>query len=224
MAPEQAARLVLQLARAVHAAHESNIIHRDLKPSNVLLTENRTPKISDFGLAKLIDQINEDQAGQTHSGQALGTPGYMAPEQVRGELDTIGRATDVYGLGAILYECLTGRRPFQGGAVSLLHQILEKSPLPPRQIRPEVSISLERICLKCLEKDARERYAGADQLARALEEFLAGVGAEVATENEPPGVEEKPQEGQLTPASAERPRPNARRRLWARVRRWFVLR
>ena len=115
MAPERAARLVLQLAQAVHAAHDEGIIHRDLKPSNVLLTENGTPKISDFGLAKLVDR---DRRGRedalTQPGQPLGTPGYMAPEQVRGELDTIGRATDVYGLGTILYECLTGRRPFHG--------------------------------------------------------------------------------------------------------------
>ena len=223
MAPARAARLVLELAQAVHAAHERGVIHRDLKPSNVLLTENGTPKISDFGLAKLVDQINDDEDDLTHFGEALGTPGYMAPEQVRGELDAIGRPTDVYGLGTILYECLTGRGPFQGSTPSVLYQIMEQSPPPPRQIRPEVPISLERICLKCLQKNPRKRYAGADQLARALEQFLAGEGPEEASENESPHAEEKREEGQLAvPASVEWPRHNARRALLDWVLRWFV--
>jgi serine/threonine protein kinase len=174
-------------------------------------------------VSKLVDQFNEDQAGETQSGQLLGTPGYMAPEQVRGELETIGFATDVYGLGAVLYECLTGRGPFQGRSASVLYQIMEQSPPPPRQIRPEVPISLERICLKCLQKNPRKRYAGADQLARALEQFLAGEGPEEASENESPRAEEKREEGQLAlPASVEWPRQNTRRALLDWVLRWFV--
>jgi serine/threonine protein kinase len=192
MAPKRAARLVLQLAEAVHVAHANGIIHRDLKPSNVLLTENGTPKISDFGLAKLVDQINDDEDDLTHFGEALGTPGYMAPEQVRGELDAIGRPTDVYGLGTILYECLTGRKPFQGKSLSVAYQIVEQSPPSPRKSQPEIPVSLERICLKCLKKDARKRYAGANQLARALRQFLAAERPEEPTDHEPTGEEEKP--------------------------------
>jgi serine/threonine protein kinase len=224
IAPERTARLLLQLAQAVHAAHSGGIIHRDLKPSNVLLTENGTPKISDFGLAKLIDQINEDEGALTHTGEPLGTAVYMAPEQVRGELDSIGEVTDVYGLGTIFYECLTGHRPFRGESTAVAYQIVEQSPQSPRQSRPEVPISLERICLKCLEKDPRNRYAGANQLAQALEQFLTGDGEEEPTENEPTRSDEKPKEGRPTPpASGEEPLPTSRGTLWARVRRWFVL-
>jgi serine/threonine protein kinase len=224
MAPERTARLLLQLAQAVQAAHDEGIIHRDLKPSNVLLTENGTPKISDFGLAKLIDQINEDEGAATRLGEALGTPAYMAPEQVRGELDSIEGATDVYGLGTIFYECLTGHRPFRGESSAVAYQIVEQSPPSPRQSRPDVPISLERICLKCLEKDPGNRYAGADDLARALEQFLAGAGRDGPTNDEPVGSDEKPTEGRLTPpTSAEGPRPTARRALWARVIGWFAL-
>jgi serine/threonine protein kinase len=225
MAPAQAARLVLQLARSVHAVHDMGIIHRDLKPSNVLLTENGLPKISDFGLAKLVDQTSEEEGSVTRLGQALGTPGYMAPEQVRGEHHMVGPATDVYGLGTILYACLTARSPFQGASMSVAYQIaMERSPPPPRQIRPEVPISLERICLRCLEKVPRDRYAGANQLAQALEQFLVGEGPEQRTDDAPTGEEEPPHEGRLTPSPrAERPRQTARRAVWAWVRRWFVI-
>jgi len=175
MAPERAARLVIEMARAVHAAHERGIIHRDLKPGNILLNEAGTPLISDFGLAKLLDPIRHDEQALTRTGELIGTPGYMAPEQVRGELATIGPATDVYGLGTILYECLTGRRPFQGGAAwSILHDVLSQEPPWPREIRPEVPVSLERICLKTLEKDPLRRYSNAAALADDLERFLAG--------------------------------------------------
>jgi serine/threonine protein kinase len=223
MQPEGAVRLVLQLARAVHAAHQNGIIHRDLKPGNVLLTENGAPKISDFGLAKLVDQINDDEA-LTNPGQALGTPGYMAPEQVRGELDKVGPATDVYGLGTILYECLTGRRPFHGGSLSVAYQIVEQMPPPPRQIRPEIPVSLEHICLKCLDKDPHKRYAGADRLAQALQEFLAGEVLEEPSKNEPDGKEHQGNEERVTSAAGvEQSEPTARRGLWARVRGWFSL-
>jgi serine/threonine protein kinase len=219
---ERAVRLVLELAQAVHAAHENGIIHRDLKPSNVLLTEIGTPKISDFGLAKLVGQINEDQA-ETHTGQPLGTPGYMAPEQVRGELDKIGPATDVYGLGTILYECLTGRRPFQGGSLSVAYQIVEQMPAPPRQVRPEIPVSLEQICLKCLDKDPRKRYAGANQLAVALYQFLAGEAAAETAKNERDGKEQRRDDEQVTPAvRVEQSEPNTRRGLWVRVWGWFI--
>ncbi|MFI5453922.1 MAG: protein kinase [Isosphaerales bacterium] len=174
MAPDRAAHLVLEMARAVHAAHERGIIHRDLKPGNILLTEAGTPMISDFGLAKLLDPIGQDEEGVTRTGELMGTPAYMSPEQVRGEPGSIGPATDVYGLGTILYECLTGRRPFQGvSVVSVLRQVDAQAPASPRQIRPEVPVSLERICLKCLEKRAERRYSTAAELVDDLERFLA---------------------------------------------------
>jgi serine/threonine protein kinase len=147
----------------------------------------------------------------------------MAPEQVRGELDKIGPATDIYGLGAILYECLTGRKPFQGASISVLYQIIEQSPPSPRQVRPDIPVSLERVCLKCLEKDPRKRYAGADKLAQALEQFLAQAASEHSAHIEPAGDEAKPLETQLTrTAGLERPQPSERQTLLARVRQWFA--
>jgi serine/threonine protein kinase len=218
MPPDQAARLVLQLAQAVHAAHGQDIIHRDLKPSNILLDENGTPKISDFGLVKLGDQLLEEEENPTNPGQPIGTPGYMAPEQVGGE--TIGPATDVYGLGTILYECLIGHGPFPGrGSMEVLYRIMEQPPASLRQIRPEIPPVLERICLKCLEKDPRKRYAGADELARALEEFLSGREREEppdAGDAGPAAVEHTP------PTATEPPRPAVRQGLWVRMTRWFA--
>jgi serine/threonine protein kinase len=218
MSPAAAARLVLELARAVHAAHEQGIIHRDLKPGNILLTESGAPKIADFGLAKLMDQIRGEEAVQTAQGALLGTPSYMAPEQVRGELDRIGAATDIYGLGTILYECLTGRRPFQGGStMSALYRIVETPPPPPRQIRPDIPASLERICLKCLEKDPPKRYASASELARALEQFLSSQQPEETADREqqPLGEEDNP-----SPSTAP-PAPVARRTRWLGLFRWL---
>ena len=148
----------------------------------------------------------------------------MAPEQVRGELEKIGPATDVYGLGAILYECLTGRRPFEGSSASVLYQIIEQTPPSPRKSRPEVPVSLERICLKCLAKVPRKRYAGANQLAQALEQFLAEVGPGEPAKHEPDGKEQKRNDEQATSAArVEQSEPIARRGLWARVSGWFTL-
>jgi serine/threonine protein kinase len=172
--PEEAARLVITLARAVDYAHSMGIIHRDLKPSNILLTRDGTPKISDFGLAKLIGEREEEEA-VTAEGMILGTPSYMAPEQARGDIRSIGPATDLYALGTILFELLTGRRPFQGGTtVELLMQVRESRPVPPSRWRPGLPIALDQICLKCLEKDPGRRYATAGALADDLERYLAG--------------------------------------------------
>jgi hypothetical protein len=168
--PAEAARLVETLARAVQAAHERHIIHRDLKPANVLLTEDGTPKVTDFGLAKKLDA-----AGQTQSGAVLGTPSYMAPEQAASKGREVGPAADVYALGAILYECLTGRPPFKAATVlDTLRQVLSEDPVPPRQLQSKAPRDLETICLKCLHKDPSRRYPSAGELAEELRRFQAG--------------------------------------------------
>ena len=170
--PEEAARLVATLARTMQYAHSQGILHRDLKPSNVLFTEDGTPKISDFGLAKLIDEQQED-ALSTSEGIIMGTPAYMSPEQARGEISRTGPATDVHALGVILYELLTGRRPFKGGAPSeMLMQVLAYQPEPPSRWLKVIPRDMDAICLKCLAKDPEGRYATAADLADDLERFL----------------------------------------------------
>jgi eukaryotic-like serine/threonine-protein kinase len=168
--PRQAAELVRTLARAVHYAHQRGVIHRDLKPANVLLAEGRTPKVADFGLAKRLDE-----SGQTRTGDVLGTPSYMAPEQAEGRAHDVGPHTDVYALGAILYELLTGRPPLKGASVlETLEQVRTQEPVPPSQLAPKVPRDLEGVCLKCLEKEAGRRYPTAEELADDLDRFLGG--------------------------------------------------
>jgi tRNA A-37 threonylcarbamoyl transferase component Bud32 len=165
----EAARLVHLLAEAMHSAHERGIIHRDLKPSNVLLSGAQIPKITDFGLAR------QGQSDITASGAILGTPSYMAPEQAQGQLDRIGPTTDVYALGAILFELVTGRAPFRGATVpSTLHQVLHNDPPSPRRLQPGIPLDLETICVKCLQKDPARRFVSAKALADDLQRFLRG--------------------------------------------------
>jgi WD40 repeat protein/tetratricopeptide (TPR) repeat protein len=164
------ARLVETLARAVHHAHERRIVHRDLKPSNVLLTGGGVPKVADFGLARFLDA----GAGLSQTTDFLGTPAYSAPEQVRNRAHDIGPATDVYALGATLYELLTGRPPFDSASVpETLRAVAETDPVPVRRLRPDCPRDLETIALKCLQKDPRARYPSAAELADDLHRFLA---------------------------------------------------
>jgi tetratricopeptide (TPR) repeat protein len=166
---KRAARLVQTLAGAVQAAHQAKVIHRDLKPANVLLMADGTPKVSDFGLAKQLDDH-----GQTQTGAIMGTPSYMAPEQAVGN-KAVGPRTDVYALGAILYELLTGRPPFKAATpLDTVWQVVNVEPVPVRQLNRQAPRDLETVCLKCLHKDARRRYASADALADDLRLFLAG--------------------------------------------------
>jgi hypothetical protein len=169
LAPAEAARLVEQLARAMEAAHQKGVVHRDLKPANVLLAEDGSPRISDFGLARLLDA-----AGHTATGALLGTPSYMAPEQA-GQGKEVGPAADVYALGAILYECLTGRPPFKAATLhETLYQVLSAEPAPPTQLQAKMPRDLETICLKCLRKEPGRRYAGAAALADDLGRWREG--------------------------------------------------
>src|SRR5262249_30206400 len=163
------AGLLETLARAVHAAHQAGVVHRDLKPANVLLTEDGTPKVADFGLAKRLDV-----EGQTQSGAIVGTPEYMAPEQA-GQNPAVGPAADVYSLGAGLYECLTARPPC-GGTTPLAPRLLARpaEPVPPRALQPDVPRDLETICLKCLHKEPGRRFATAEALADDLRRFGEG--------------------------------------------------
>jgi WD40 repeat protein len=197
--PREAAAMLKSVAEAVHYAHERGVIHRDLKPANVLLEKSEEPevdgagrrgtsgsstsgrsgvfaldcrpRITDFGLAKRV----EGDSNLTATGQILGTPGYMPPEQAAGKIDEVTETADVYSLGAILYNALTARPPFQAdNSVDTLLQVLEEEPVSPRQLNPKVPRDLETICLKCLNKDRRRRYGSAQELAEELDRFLEG--------------------------------------------------
>ena len=170
----QAAQIAEDLARAIQHAHERGIIHRDLKPGNVLLTPEGTSKITDFGLAKRL----EGSSLQTATGAILGTPSYMAPEQAQGKTRELGPAVDVYALGAILYEMLTGRPPFRGETpLDTVQQVVGQEPVPLTRLNPKVPRDLETICLKCLEKRPTQRYPSAGALADEVRRFLEAFQA-----------------------------------------------
>ena len=187
---EESGRLAGQIAQAMQHAHAHGIIHRDLKPSNILLTVDGIPKVTDFGLAKRLD----DPVSHTQSGTLLGTPDYMAPEQAEGRVREIGPAADVYSMGCILYEMLTGRPPFrQESMVRLLDAIRFQQPVAPRSLRPDVPPALDAICMRCMRKVPAERYPSAGQLAADLERFIDG----------------------------QRDAPTGQPRLLSRLRRWW---
>jgi WD40 repeat protein/tRNA A-37 threonylcarbamoyl transferase component Bud32 len=169
--PRKAAELGQGIADAVSYAHERGIVHRDLKPGNVLLDRDGRPKVSDFGLAKRV----QGTSNLTVTGQVLGTPNYMPPEQATGKTDKVGPLSDVYSIGAVLYCLLTGRPPFQAASpIETLQQVIEREPVPPRELNPGVDYDLETICLKCLQKEPSKRYGSAQKLGEDLCRFLAG--------------------------------------------------
>ena len=169
MSIRQAAELIAKIARTVHYAHEHGILHRDIKPGNVLLDEKGEPHLTDFGLARLV----ETESTVTRTMEVLGTPSYMAPEQAMGHNAAISSATDVYGLGAVLYQLLTGQPPFAGGTTyETIKLLLDAEPRQPRLLNPKIDRDLSTICLKCLEKDPKRRYSSALALAEDLEHWL----------------------------------------------------
>jgi serine/threonine protein kinase len=170
MAADRAARLVQTLARAMEHAHRRGVVHRDLKPANVLLTADGVPKISDFGLAKRLERDGVTLA----TGAVMGTPSYMSPAQAAGKSKEIGPSTDVYALGAILYELLTGRPPFKAETPSeTLLQVQTQEPVSPTRLQHKLPHDLTTICLKCLAKEPRRRYLSAEALADDLQRYLA---------------------------------------------------
>ncbi len=166
-----ASQLLITIAKAVQVAHDAGIIHRDLKPSNILFTEDGIPRITDFGLAKRL----ESDSRHTVSGQIMGSPSYMAPEQAKGRTRDVGPAADVYALGAILYEMLTGRPPFKGETpIETVRMVIDADVVPPSRLVPRVERDLETICLKCLAKEPDKRYSSAARLATDLERYRNG--------------------------------------------------
>src|SRR5256714_2059899 len=164
-----AVELIAKVARTVHYAHEHGILHRDIKPGNILLDKNGEPHLTDFGLARLV----EAESTITGTLEAMGTPSYMAPEQATGETTKLSKATDVYGLGAVFYQLLTGHPPFAGGTTyETIKLLLETDPRQPRLLNPKIDRDLSTICLKCLEKDPQRRYPSALVLAEDLERWL----------------------------------------------------
>src|SRR3989442_1732451 len=165
----RAAELIANVARTVHYAHEHHILHRDIKPGNILLDRKGEPHLTDFGLARLV----ETESTVTHTMEVLCTPSYMAPEQAVGNNDAVSSVTDVYGLGAVLYQLLTGQPPFAGGTTyETIKLLLDTEPRSPRLLNPKIDRDLSTICLKCLEKDSQRRYPSALALAEDIERWL----------------------------------------------------
>ena len=204
--PHRAAEVMEALARAMQYAHERDVVHRDLKPANVLVTRDGVPKITDFGLAKRL----EADSGQTQAGTVLGTPSYMAPEQAMGDTDKVGPAADVYSLGAMFYDLLTGRPPFAGSSVlDTLEMVRTREPVPPGQLAAKLPKDVETICLKCLQKDPAKRYASAGELADDLRRSRSGSPLRPRTRPRGP---RRPRPSRKTSPSRRRKRRRTRRR------------
>src|SRR5579862_8703198 len=166
----QGVEVISKISRALEEAHKEGVVHRDLKPDNLMITKAGRPYVMDFGLAKTV----EAESSLSVSGDVMGTPAYMSPEQARGEVDTIGRRTDVYSLGATLYTLLTGEKPFQGKtSIEIVVKVVNQEPTPPGKLNREVPSALDAVVLKAMEKDRDRRYATAVELAEDLERFLA---------------------------------------------------
>lgn len=188
----EVAEMLRKIALALDSAHRQGIVHRDLKPSNVMLDDRGEPIVMDFGLACQVNTA--EHARLTQCGALLGTPAYMSPEQVRGDLHQIGPPTDIYSLGVVLYQLLTGQLPFDGPVSMILVQILSDEPKPPWEIRPDVDRTLAAICLKMMDKEIALRFAGMKDVADALTDFL-GSSTSVHASSTPaavvPGTEPK---------------------------------
>ena len=169
--PCRIARYLKTVAEAIQLAHENHIIHRDLKPANILIDSNDQPFVTDFGLAKDFDQDH----GLTSTGASLGTPAYMSPEQAAGKVREVGVVTDIYSLGAILYELLTGRPPFRADStIETILEVIHKEPVSPKAVKPDVDAQLAAVCMKCLNKEPSKRYTSAQELAYDLSRYLEG--------------------------------------------------
>ncbi|HUE16459.1 MAG TPA: family 16 glycoside hydrolase [Planctomycetaceae bacterium] len=175
--------LIRKLALALQEAHDHGIVHRDLKPANIMVDKNSQPIIMDFGLAQQVRR-NED-VRLTQTGNILGTPAFMSPEQVEGELDKIGPSTDQYSLGVILYELLTGQLPFQGSVIAVMGQILTKEPPPPSQLRPDLDLRIEAVCLKMMAKNPSDRFASLKTVADELATILKSPAAKSTSKEQP---------------------------------------
>jgi hypothetical protein len=202
---QQTARLVRQLTVALQAAHERGIVHRDLKPSNIMINQQGDPVLLDFGLAR---RLRHDGARLTQHGQPLGTPAYMSPEQVVGAVQAMGPACDIYALGVILYQLLTGRLPFEGSVTEVLARIMAEPPAPPSKRRPGLDPRLEAICLKALSKAIADRYASMRDFGAALTDYLRGDPPPAAIPSLPPvAVPAVPTKAVPAPAAGSAARP-----------------
>ncbi|MEX0866961.1 MAG: serine/threonine-protein kinase, partial [Pirellulales bacterium] len=170
LGPREAARIGAAVADAMQAAHDAGIVHRDLKPANILMDRQGKPFVADFGIAKWAD----DSGQMTIAGEIIGTPAYMAPEQARGDVAAVDHRTDVYAMGAVLYQLLTGQAPFQGESATMLHAVVHDEPPAPRTLHAAIPRDLETICLRAMQKEPRQRYATARHLGDDLQRFLRG--------------------------------------------------